>query len=44
MSTMKRTKPLISSNDNDPVDSIENQPTVKDSSPILTKKLNEDMK
>jgi hypothetical protein len=45
MSTIKRTKPLINSNDNnDQVDLNENQQIIKDSSSILTKKLNEEIK
>jgi hypothetical protein len=44
MSTIKRTKPLINPNDNDQVDLNENQQIIKDSSPILTKKLNEEIK
>ncbi len=45
MSTIKRTKPLINPNDNDQVDLNENQQQIiKDSSPIITKKLNEEIK
>jgi hypothetical protein len=45
MSTIKRTKPLLNSNDNDQVDVNENQQqTIRSSSPILTKKLNEEIK
>jgi len=45
MSTMKRTKPLINPNDHDQVDLNENQQQIiKDSSSILTKKLNEEIK
>jgi hypothetical protein len=41
MSTMKRTKPLINSNENDSNEFNENQ---RDSSSILTKKLSEEIK
>jgi hypothetical protein len=49
ISTIKRTKPLIPPNDNhDQIDSNENQQqqqqTIRSSSPILTKKLNEEIK
>jgi hypothetical protein len=44
MSTIKRTKPSINSNDNDQNDSNENQQPIKDSNPILTKKLSEEIK
>ena len=44
MSTIKRAKPLIHTNDNDQVDFNENQQIIRSSSPILTKKLNEEIK
>jgi len=44
MSTAKRTKPLINTTDNDQLDLNEHQQTIRSSSPILTKKLNEDIK
>jgi len=45
MSTIKRTKPLINPpNDNDQVDLNDNQQTIKDSSTILNKKINEEIK
>lgn len=45
ISTIKRTKPLINSNDNnDQVDLNDNQQISKDSNTILTKKLNEEIK
>ncbi len=44
MSTAKRTKPLINTTDNDQLDLNEHQQTIRSSSPILTKKLNEEIK
>jgi hypothetical protein len=44
MSTIKRTKPLINLNDHDQVDLNENQQQIKDSNPIITKKLPEEIK
>jgi hypothetical protein len=46
ISTIKRTKPLINPNDNDQVDLNDNQQqtTIRSSSPMLTKKLNEEIK
>jgi hypothetical protein len=45
MSTMKRTKPSINPHDNDPIDINEHQQIRRESSsPILTKKLPEDIK
>ncbi len=44
MSTMKRTKPLINSNENDSNEFNDNQQTIRDSNPILTKKLSEEIK
>ncbi|CAF0828146.1 unnamed protein product [Adineta steineri] len=44
MSTAKRTKPLMNTTDHDQIDTNENQQTIRSSSPILTKKLHDDLK
>ena len=44
MSTVKRTKPLMNTTDNDQLDVNEHQQTIRSSSPILTKKLNDEIK
>ena len=44
LSTMKRTKPSINTNENDSNEYNDNQQTIRDSSPILTKKLSEEIK